>query len=369
MRPARVLGVSLIALVAGCGEHATPPTVAESPFPPPIDEREAARPVPAGFPDFTELVRRQGPAVVNISAARGGAKRRMPEFLHRFMPDPSAGRASPNLQGIGSGFLISTDGYILTNGHVVDGAARVSVRLAGTHADHAARVVGIDRRTDVALLKIDASRLPAVVIGDATAVKVGEWVAAIGSPFGFASTITAGIVSATGREIEESMVPFIQTDVAVNPGNSGGPLLNLGGEVIGINSMIYSQTGGYMGVSFAIPIDVAMQVGEQLRTTGKVVRGRIGVRVGPVTEDLARSVGLAEARGALVTTVERRSPAALAGVRPGDVILRFGSAAVARPGDLVRSVTAARPGTPATVALWRNEAESQVSVTVAVSRD
>jgi serine protease Do len=286
-------------------------------------------------PDFTELVDKQGPAVVNVSttssgrAARGGG--RLPnvpeddpfyEFFRRFAPQ-NPGPREFEAQSLGSGFIISTDGYVLTNAHVVEAAEEITIKL-NDKREFKAKVIGADRKTDIALLKIDATGLPAVKIGDPARLRVGEWVVAIGSPFGFESTVTAGIVSAKGRSLpQENFVPFIQTDVAVNPGNSGGPLFNMRGEVVGINSQIYSRTGGFMGLSFAIPIDVAMDIQQQLRTVGKVTRGRIGVGIQPVTKEMAESFGLPKPVGALVNAVEPGSPAEKAGIQVSDVILRF----------------------------------------------
>ncbi|PIU16969.1 MAG: protease Do, partial [Gallionellales bacterium CG08_land_8_20_14_0_20_59_87] len=287
----------------------------------------------AELPDFTALVEKQGAAVVNVSTtqiieAPQGLQGfpNLPEndpfneFFRRFAPQMPQQRESRSL---GSGFIINTEGYILTNAHVVDRADKITVRLTDKR-EFKATVVGADKRTDVALLKIEASGLPQVVLGNPEQLKVGEWVLAIGSPFGFDSSVTAGIVSAKGRSLpQENFVPFIQTDVAINPGNSGGPLFNLKGEVVGINSQIYSRSGGYMGLSFAIPIDVAMDVVAQLRATGKVTRGRIGVSIQEMTRELADSFGLAKAEGALISGVERGGPADRAGVRASDVILKF----------------------------------------------
>ncbi len=324
-------------------------------------------------PDFTALVDKVGPAVVNVTASRtvGVASRMggvpgdpLAEFFRRFMPPDGSG---PQLRsrGVGSGFVIDKEGYILTNAHVVEGADEVTVRLADSKGEHKARVVGVDPQTDVALLKVEAKGLSVAPISTAKGVRAGEWVAAIGSPFGFANTITAGIVSATERSLpEETLVPFIQTDVAVNPGNSGGPLLNMNGEVVGINSAIYSGTGGYMGVSFAIPVDVAMDIARQLRTEGKVTRGRIGVAIQEVSPELAKSFRMPEPRGALVTTVEKGGPAQRAGMAVGDVITRFGGQEVASAEDLPRVVARAKPGTEIDVEVWRNGERRTVKMTV-----
>jgi len=333
----------------------------------------------AQLPDFAELAERQGATVVNISTTQVVRSQRFGhsfpfreddpafEFFRRFIPQfpsiPNMPREFEN-RSLGSGFIISTDGYILTNAHVVDGADEVVVKLVDKR-EFKARVVGADRRTDVALIKIDAQGLPAVRFGDPEKLRVGEWVVAIGSPFGFENTVTAGIVSAKGRSLpQENFVPFIQTDVAINPGNSGGPLFNLKGEVVGINSQIYSRTGGFMGLSFAIPIDVAMEIQAQLRTYGKVSRGRIGVTIQEVTKELADSFGLGNGRGALVASVEKDSPADKAGLQVGDVILRFGDKPVTQSSDLPRLVGNTKPGTKVALQVWRNGAAKDMSVIV-----
>lgn len=317
------------------------------------------------LPDFTTLMKSAGPSVVNVistrkaqtaAAAAGGtaegAQDPLSEFLRRFMPD-LPDRAQPR-QGLGSGFIISEDGYILTNAHVVAESDDVNVRLADTKREFKAKVVGVDKRSDVALLKVEAQGLPTAKLGNSSGLEPGEWVAAIGSPFGFANTITAGIVSAKGRSLPDEMyVPFIQTDVAVNPGNSGGPLLNLQGEVIGINSMIYSGTGGYMGVSFAIPIEVALEVSRQLKSQGKVTRGRIGIGIQPMTAELARSFGLESATGAIIVYLEKDGPAGKGGARIGDVVLEWNGEAIDQPNELPRLVAATAPGSLAHLAIWR----------------
>jgi serine protease Do len=333
------------------------------------------------LPDFTTLMKKQGPAVVNIitratpgpqSGAGAPGVPGMPgmpedfqEFFRRFMPDMPPQGAQPR-QGVGSGFIISADGYVMTNAHVVAGADEVTVRMANSKQEHKAKVIGTDERTDIALLKLDAKGLPTVKLGDSRRLEAGQWVAAIGSPFGFANTITAGIVSATGRSLPaESYVPFIQTDVAVNPGNSGGPLINLDGEVVGVNSMIYSGTGGYMGVSFAIPIELALDVTKQLQATGKVTRGRIGVAIQPVTKELAQAFGLKEPHGALVSTVEPGGPAEKAGLKTGDVILAYNGKPVTDADELPRVVAATKPGTSATMDVWRDGKRQSLQVTTA----
>jgi serine protease Do len=339
----------------------------------------ATRPATSsGLPDFRPLMKASGPAVVNIiTTSKAAAPRRgaegaedpMLEFFRRFIPDlPPGAPGGPNGQprgGMGSGFILSADGYILTNAHVVAGFDDVTVRLADVKREFKAKVVGLDRRTDVALLKVEATDLPTAALGDSSKIEPGQWVAAIGSPFGFANTITAGIISATGRALpDESFVPFIQTDVAVNPGNSGGPLINLDGEVIGINSMIYSRTGGYMGVSFAIPIEVALDVARQLQASGRVTRGRLGIGVQPMTKDLAKSFGLEGPSGAVVVNVEKGSPADRAGLRTGDVILAFGGKRIEDPAELPRVVAAAKPGDKAEIEVWRAGKRQRLSATV-----
>lgn len=327
------------------------------------------------LPDFTRLVEEQGPAVVNIStkqAVKRGALPQIPgigdeelqEFLRRFMPRQPMPEPRSESRSLGSGFIISADGYILTNAHVIEGADEIDVRFTDKR-EFQAKVIGADRRTDVALIKVEAAGLPVVKFGNPSRLKVGEWVVAIGSPFGFENTVTAGIVSAKGRSLpEESFVPFIQTDVAINPGNSGGPLFNMRGEVIGINSQIYSRTGGFMGLSFAIPIDVALDVQRQLRDKGRVSRGRIGVVIQEVTKDLATSFGLDRPRGALVNTVEEGSPAARAGIQPSDIILSFGHKPVESSIDLPRIVGATRPGSTVPVEIWRNGASRTINIAV-----
>ena len=322
----------------------------------------------AGLPDFTELVEKQAAAVVNISTTQQITQPNFSEsdpffeLFKRFTPQMPREQES---QSLGSGFIISGDGYIMTNAHVVDGADKITVRLTDKR-EFAARVIGADKRTDVALLKIEADNLPKVVLGDPARLKVGEWVIAIGSPFGFDSSVTAGIVSAKGRSLpQDNFVPFIQTDVAINPGNSGGPLFNMRGEVVGINSQIYTRSGGSMGLSFAIPIDVATQVADQLRTSGAVTRGRIGVTIQEMTRELAESFGLSQPNGALISSVEKAGPADKAGIEASDVILKFDGRVVKSSADLPRIVAAARPGSKVTVELWRKGATKQVTVEVA----
>lgn len=329
------------------------------------------------LPDFTDLVDKHGPTVVNISTTqtiRGNrAFPQLPdldeddpmfEFFKRFIPrQPGMPRDFQN-KSLGSGFIISQDGYIMTNAHVVESADEIAVKLTDKR-EFKAKVIGTDKRTDVALIKIEASGLPTVKMGDPAKLRVGEWVVAIGSPFGFENSVTAGIVSAKGRALpQENFVPFIQTDVAINPGNSGGPLFNMKGEVVGINSQIYSRTGGYMGVAFAIPIDVAMEVQSQLRATGRVSRGRIGVVIQELTKELAESFGLPKPAGALVNSVEKGGPAEKAGVEAGDIILKFDGKAVTASSDLPRIVGATRPGSKVPMQVWRKGAARDLSVTV-----
>ena len=328
------------------------------------------------LPDFTRLVEEQGAAVVNISttqAVRRAAVPQVPniedeevlEFFRRFIPRQQPGPGQrPESRSLGSGFVITADGYILTNAHVIDAADEINVRLTDKR-EYKAKVIGADKRTDVALIKIEASGLPVVRMGDPAKLKVGEWVVAIGSPFGFENTVTAGIVSAKGRSLpQENFVPFIQTDVAINPGNSGGPLFNMRGEVVGVNSQIYSRTGGFMGLSFAIPIDMALDIQKQLREKGRVSRGRIGVVIQEVTKDLAVSFGLDRPRGALVNSVEKASPADKAGIEATDIITRFDGKAVESSSDLPRLVGSTRPGASAPIEVWRKGAARNLTVTV-----
>ncbi|HYD74826.1 DegQ family serine endoprotease [Ramlibacter sp.] len=334
-----------------------------------------------GLPDFTDLVEKVGPAVVNIRTMervrsnpqeQGQMDEEMQEFFRRFfgtpMPNiprgprgPGPGQEQP--RGVGSGFILSADGFVMTNAHVVEGADEVLVTLPDKR-EFKARIVGSDKRTDVAVVKIDANGLPFVRVGDVSKLKVGEWVMAIGSPFGLENTVTAGIVSAKARDTGDYL-PFIQTDVAINPGNSGGPLVNLRGEVVGINSQIYSRSGGFMGISFAIPMDEAMRVAEQLRTNGRVTRGRIGVQIDQVTKDVAESIGLGKPQGALVRSVEPGGPAAKAGVEAGDIITRFSGQAIERATDLPRLVGNTKPGTRADMTVFRRGGSRELSVQVA----
>jgi serine protease Do len=379
------LTLAMTALLAGCGDQA-PATVTAAASTAPVAGQDTAPAVVAptaalvnGLPDFSPLVDTYGPAVVNVTtvarhqAAAQGAPELSPddplyEFFRRF--GFGAPRAPhPPVRGEGSGFVISADGYILTNAHVVDQAREVTVRTTDRR-EYRAKVVGVDVRTDVAVLKIDAAKLPVVRIGNPTGLKAGEWVIAIGSPFGFDNSVTAGIVSATARSLPgDAYTPFIQTDVAVNPGNSGGPLFNLQGEVVGINSQIYSRTGGYQGVSFAIPIDVAMNVKDQLVASGRVQRGRIGVTIQDVNQALADSFGLSRPRGALISQVEDGGPADKAGLKAGDVILEVDGTVIERSGELPAVIAGIKPGGQATLTIWREKSERKIRIKVGELED
>lgn len=327
----------------------------------------------AALPDFAGLVEKEGPAVVNISTTQtihqagspfAGIPQDDPffEFFRRFAPPE--GPREYQAKSLGSGFIINSDGYILTNAHVVDGADEVTVRLTDKR-EFKAKIIGSDQKTDIALLKINATNLPTVALGDPSKLRVGEWVIAIGSPFGFNNSVTAGIVSAKGRTLpDDSYVPLIQTDVAINPGNSGGPLFNMKGEVVGINSQIYSRTGGYMGVSFAIPIDVAVNVSNQLKSHGKVTRGWLGVSIQDISKELADSFGLAKPAGAIVTSVEKGSPAEKAGLLPSDIILKFDGKDIQNADDLPRAVGNTRPGKKVDIKVWRKKATKDIELTL-----
>jgi len=351
------------------------------------------------LPDFADLVEKYGPAIVNINTeTRMQPRQGIPglseddpfyEFFKRFMPPDQQGRQGPRggdnpkgtpapkgpLRpfGLGSGFIVSPDGYIVTNAHVVENAEEIKVRLTDKR-EFKAKVIGVDMRSDVAVIKVDATSLPIVKIGDSRKLRPGEWVIAIGSPYGFANTVTAGIVSATSRDNlsqdpNMDAVPFIQTDVAVNPGNSGGPLLNMRGEVVGINSQIFSRTGAFAGISFAIPIDYAYGVAEQLIKTGHVTRGRIGVGIVNVTRDLADSLGLPKASGAAVGSVEDASPAAKAGLEAGDVITKIDGRNVDGSADLSRTIRGLKPGSKVHLTVWRNGKSREVTVNVGEFKD
>ena len=336
------------------------------------------------LPDFTDLVEQVGPSVVNIrtiekvkASAAGNVDEQMLEFFRRFgipvppnMPKaPRPDRNQPQQpdedqpRGVGSGFILTADGFVMTNAHVVEGADEVLVTLTDKR-EFKARIIGADKRSDVAVVKIEATGLPAVKIGDINRLKVGEWVMAIGSPFGLENTVTAGIVSAKQRDTGD-FLPFIQTDVAINPGNSGGPLINMRGEVVGINSQIYSRSGGFQGISFAIPIDEAARVADQLRSSGKVTRGRIGVQIDQVTKEVAESIGLGKPQGALVRGVESGAPAEKAGIEAGDIIVKFDGKSIEKSSDLPRMVGNVKPGTKAVVTVFRRGATRDFTVTIA----
>jgi serine protease Do len=345
---------------------------------------------PAMLPDFSTMVQKYGPAVVNISVVS-----KVSASFNSQGDDNSEGNDSPGdnnpfgpnspfapffhgrpfqmpqpqpMHGEGSGFIISPDGVIMTNAHVVNGASEVTVRLTDRR-EYTAKVVGVDPKSDIAIIRIGAKDLPTVKLGDSRGLKVGEWVLAIGAPFGFENSATAGIVSAKGRTLESGYVPFIQTDVPINPGNSGGPLFNMHGEVVGINSQIYSRSGGYMGVSFSIPIDVAMQVGQQLQSTGHVTRGKLGVVIQSVTQGLADSFGLPQPQGALVSSVEKGGPAERAGIESGDVILKLNGQPLKDSNELPVQIAAVTPGTSVNLEIWRNHATREVTVKLGAVED
>jgi len=361
----------LSALVfAGASLMSSPAALAAAPV---------AVPAVTGLPDFSDLVDKVGPAVVNIRTTervrldQGGPDDEMQEFLRRFFGGqavPRGRRGAPGAQpqeervqrGVGSGFVISDDGFVLTNAHVVEGADEVVVTLTDRR-EFKAKVLGSDTRSDVALLKVEARNLPSVRIGDSSKIRVGEWVIAIGSPFNLENTVTAGIISAKARDTGEYL-PLIQSDVAVNPGNSGGPLINMRGEVIGINSQIATLSGAFNGISFAVPIDEVMRVADQIRKTGKVTRGRLGVQISEVTTDVAESLGLGRARGAEVAMVEPGGPADKAGVKVGDIILKFNGKDIDRSSDLPRLVGGSAIGSRATVTVWRRGSQIDLPVTI-----
>ncbi|MEO7107425.1 MAG: DegQ family serine endoprotease [Rhodoferax sp.] len=338
------------------------------------------------LPDFTDMVDQVGPSVVNIRtlekvstrAGQGGpGDEDMMEFFRRFgipMPNvPSNPRQSPRQskpqqeeeqpRGVGSGFILTADGFIMTNAHVVEGADEVLVTLTDKR-EFKAKIIGSDKRSDVAVVKIEATGLPAVKVGDVSRLRVGEWVMAIGSPFGLENTVTAGIVSAKQRDTGGDL-PLIQTDVAINPGNSGGPLINMRGEVVGINSQIYSRSGGFMGISFAIPMDEAMRVSDQLRSTGRVSRGRIGVTIEPISKEVAESIGLGKTSGTVVRSVEAGSPAEKAGIEAGDIITRFEGKNIEKSSELPRFIGATKPGTKSTITVFRRGVSKDLSITIA----
>jgi serine protease Do len=384
---AALLGAATIAVpvsalyVAGATRSVA--TAATAPAPAAMTSAPALASPAVALPDFSSMVQRYGPAVVNISVVEKtaasfnsqgdengnddpfGPNSPFAPFFRGFgfqMPRPQP------VHGEGSGFIIRPDGVIMTNAHVVKGASEVTVRLTDRR-EYTARVIGIDTKSDIAVIKIAAKDLPTVKIGDSGALRVGEWVLAIGSPFGFDNSATAGIVSAKGRSLNGEYIPFIQTDVPINPGNSGGPLFNMRGEVVGINSQIFSRSGGYMGVSFSIPIDVAMQVGEQLQTTGHVTRGKLGVVIQNVTQGLADSFGLPQPEGALVSSVEKGGPAARAGIEPGDVILKLNGQALRDSSELPVRVAGVSPGTTVDLSVWRHHEARTISVKLGAMDD
>ena len=377
-----VLMLALAGVLAACGQDTDNTTKQDT-----SDSRDTAparadagdgEPLVTGLPDFTALVKKEAPAVVNISTVTRRERSQqsqldqLPEMFRRFFDEFGGGPGGPGggpaprseTESLGSGFIISSDGYVLTNYHVVGEADEIVVRLQDRR-ELDAELIGSDPQSDLALIKVDASDLPVVDIGSSDDLQVGEWVLAIGAPFGFDSSVTAGIVSAKGRSLPtDNYVPFIQTDVAINPGNSGGPLFNLNGQVVGINSQIVSRSGGYMGLSFAIPIDLAMDVADQLRETGEVSRGWLGVLIQEVDRDLAESFGLDKPMGALVAQVQSGSPAAEAGLQPGDVIIAFNGREIQRSAQLPKWVGALKAGTEAEMTVVRDGDEKTLEVTV-----
>ena len=390
-----MLGAATVAVPVGAlyfsgAAHAAPSTAAQlAAAPAPAPTSAAAVNPGVALPDFSGMVQKYGPAVVNITvttkvstAWQGeengdngdsgngnddpfGPNSPFAPFFRNFrFPNP---HPEP-MHGEGSGFIIRSDGLIMTNAHVVNGASEVTVRLTDRR-EYPAKVVGIDTRSDIALIRIKASNLPTVKLGDSRSLKVGEWVLAIGAPFGFDNSATAGIVSAKNRPLGGDAVPFIQTDVPINPGNSGGPLFNMRGEVVGVNSQIYSRSGGYQGVSFSIPIDVAMKVGNQLETSGHVTRGKLGVVIQNVTQDLSDSFGLPQPEGALVASVEKGGPAARAGIEPGDVVLKLNGEPVESTTELSEKIAELGPGATADLDIWRNHAARRVDVKLGTLED
>jgi serine protease Do len=393
---AAVLGASLIGVplgtfyVAGAAHAlaAPPPAAVTAPVSPTASAANAGAVV---LPDFSTMVQKYGPAVVNIQVLtkvatgfNGQGDQGDEDNGDNGQGNPFFGPNSPfapffrgmpfqtptpqPVRGEGSGFIIRPDGVIMTNAHVVNGASEVTVRLTDRR-EYTAKVIGVDTKSDIAIIKINAKDLPTVKVGDSRTLKVGEWVLAIGAPFGFENSATAGIVSAKGRTLDSGYVPFIQTDVPINPGNSGGPLFNMRGEVIGINSQIYSRSGGYMGVSFSIPIDVAMQVGEQLQTTGHVTRGKLGVVIQNVTQGLADSFGLPRPEGALVSSVEKGGPAERAGIEAGDVILKLNGQPLKDSTELPVQIASIAPGTSVQLEVWRNHEQRNIDVKLGAMED
>jgi len=386
---AAVIGAGAIALPVGTLYFAAAQRAAATTAAATAPDAVTAAPTPSSpsvaLPDFSSMVQKYGPAVVNIAVVSkvptsynsqgdengedSGDNGEQNPFgpnspfapFFRGMPFQFQMPQPQPMRGEGSGFIIRADGVIMTNAHVVNGASEVTVRMTDRR-EYTAKVLGVDTKSDIAIIKINAKDLPTVKVGDSRALKVGEWVLAIGAPFGFENSATAGIVSAKGRTLDSGYVPFIQTDVPINPGNSGGPLFNMRGEVVGVNSQIYSRSGGYMGVSFSIPIDVAMQVGQQLQTTGHVTRGKLGVVIQNVTQGLADSFGLPQPEGALVSSVEKGGPAEHAGVEPGDVILKLNGQLLRDSSELPVQIASISPGTSVTLEVWRNHASREISV-------
>ena len=376
-RPLILLPLTAALALAGCNKNDSANKPAEGSFVTKVEVVKGNDRVGMLLPDFAELVAREGGSVVNIQALReeggegnsdGSAEDPFSDFFKRIVPNqPEDGDGDD--ANFGSGVIISADGYILTNAHVVKGKTNIKATLNDKREYHA-KLIGADDKSDIALLKIDAEDLPAAKIGNPNELKSGEWVAAIGAPFGFDNSVTAGIVSAKGRTLpNETYTSFIQTDVAINPGNSGGPLFNLKGQVVGINSQIYSRSGGFMGISFAIPIDTAMNVAEQLKTDGKVQRGQLGVVIQEVTHDLAKSFGLDKPTGALVSKVLPNSPAAAAGLQVGDIIRGVNGKEIVSSGDLPVIVGSTAPGKEVKLQIWRQRAELEVGVTLGSTGD
>ncbi len=393
---AAVLGAATIAAPVSALYLAGANRASASPAAPTAPATVSPLAVPAAaLPDFSAMVQHYGPAVVNIAVvtkatpafnsgddedddsdngngngngnSQGNPFGPNSPFGPFFRGQPFQGRPAP-VRGEGSGFIIKSDGVIMTNAHVVNGATEVVVRMTDRR-EYTAKVIGVDTRSDIAIIKIEAKDLPVVKVGDSRGLKVGEWVLAIGSPFGFENSATAGIVSAKGRTLDSGYVPFIQTDVPINPGNSGGPLFNMKGEVVGVNSQIYSRSGGYQGVSFSIPIDVAMQVSGQLQASGHVTRGKIGVTIQRVTQGLSDSFGLPQPEGALVSSVEKGGPAEKAGVEPGDVILKLNGQPLNNSEELPVLVAGMTPGSSVNLEIWRNHGAKNLSVTLGALED
>ena len=373
------IGVTVADRISPHAANAATPAPAVAPTP---TQTQSAAPV-AALPDFSGLVEKYGQAVVNISVVQNrktssrGPRLQMPDDedvppMFRNLPFPFQMPDTPDrgpVRGVGSGFILTPDGVIMTNAHVVDDADEVTVKLTDRR-EFTAKVLGVDKTTDIAVIKIQASGLPYVKIGDPKTTKVGEWVVAIGQPFGFENTVTSGIVSAKSRSLPgDSYVPFIQTDAAVNPGNSGGPLFNLRGEVIGVNSQIFSRSGGFQGLAFAVPIDVAIQVKDQIQQYGKVSHGRLGIAIQEVNQALAQNFGLKQPGGALVSSVEKNSPGAKAGLEPGDVILKYDGHEISRSADLPPMVSSTKPGAKVTLDVWRNGSAKQLTTTVGALND